>query len=208
MEKIISFEQEKKLDLQKKNLANKKSILLEKKKESEQSKKIQITQEEIGFLVWLYCPTCKTLEYSEIIHPKGRIHKCGTEVLEQKVTIDITAEYTICKRNLFYLEKVEYDFIKTLNKEKDSKKKQEIEILKNLIQELKKIELAMIAKLKKITQKEKLIAYLWVKDHPKFTTTIDSLGLAISNFRFQPEKRFENLIKPMKHNNEQEPLED
>jgi hypothetical protein len=53
-----------------------------------------------GWITWLYCPKCKSLEYSELEMPNGRVHKkCGTLVEEEEVQIDVRAEYTISLRN-------------------------------------------------------------------------------------------------------------
>ena len=53
-----------------------------------------------GWITWLYCPKCKSLEYSELEMPNGRVHKkCGTMVEEKEVQIDVRAEYTISLRN-------------------------------------------------------------------------------------------------------------
>ena len=53
-----------------------------------------------GWITWLYCPKCKSLEYSELEMPNGRVHKkCGTMVEEEEVQIDVRAEYTISLRN-------------------------------------------------------------------------------------------------------------
>ena len=53
-----------------------------------------------GWITWLYCPRCKSLEYSELEMPNGRVHKkCGTMVEEEEVQIDVRAEYTISLRN-------------------------------------------------------------------------------------------------------------
>ena len=53
-----------------------------------------------GSITWLYCPKCKSLEYSELEMPNGRVHKkCGILVEEVEVQIDVRAEYTISLRN-------------------------------------------------------------------------------------------------------------
>ena len=53
-----------------------------------------------GWITWLYCPKCKSLEYTELEMPNGRVHKkCGTLVEEEEVQIDVRAEYTISLRN-------------------------------------------------------------------------------------------------------------
>ncbi len=58
-------------------------------------------------ITWLYCPKCKSLEYSEVEMPNGRIHKqCGTMVEEEEVGIEVRAEYTISLRNSKRLDKL------------------------------------------------------------------------------------------------------
>ena len=53
-----------------------------------------------GQLVWLRCPTCDTLEYSELLIPGGRRHKCGSIVEEALVDLDVRAEWTLAEVNL------------------------------------------------------------------------------------------------------------
>ena len=61
----------------------------------------------LAWITWLYCPTCKSLEYSELEVPNGRIHnQCGTLVEEEDVQIEVRAEYTISLRNSKRLEKL------------------------------------------------------------------------------------------------------
>ena len=61
----------------------------------------------IGKIIWLYCSKCKSLEYSEVQLPSGRIHKiCGTLVKEKEVKVDIRTEYTISLKNSMLLDKV------------------------------------------------------------------------------------------------------
>ena len=56
-------------------------------------------------LAWLYCPTCKTLEYTEMMVHGGRVHNvCGTTVQEAVVDVDARAEYTVAELNLRRLE--------------------------------------------------------------------------------------------------------
>ena len=62
---------------------------------------------EIGILVWLYCPNCKTLQYTEFQATQGRKHKCGADVIEIEVPLDLTAENTICLKNLSILEELQ-----------------------------------------------------------------------------------------------------
>jgi hypothetical protein len=58
-------------------------------------------------LVWLYCPACETLEYTELILPNGRIHQpCGTRVEEVTVDVDARAEYSLAELNLRQLERL------------------------------------------------------------------------------------------------------
>jgi len=61
----------------------------------------------VAWITWLYCPKCKSLEYSELDIPNGRIHKnCGTLVEEEDVQIEVRAEYTISLRNSKRLEEL------------------------------------------------------------------------------------------------------
>lgn len=53
-----------------------------------------------GRLIWLHCPTCGTLEYTELVVSDGRRHKCGTIVEEAEVEIDVRAEMTVAEINL------------------------------------------------------------------------------------------------------------
>jgi hypothetical protein len=53
-----------------------------------------------GQMVWLRCPACGTLEYSELLLPGGRRHKCGTIVEEAVVDLDVRAEWTVAGVNL------------------------------------------------------------------------------------------------------------
>jgi hypothetical protein len=139
---------------------------------------------EMGLLVWLHCPSCKTLEYSEIISSEGRLHKCGKEVSEQEVAIDITAEYTICKRNLLHLEELENHLSKSSLKQK--------KVFQKLVDNLKNNELEMIKKLQKITKKNPLVAYDKKTAEALFSTAhANDMGLVISDFRFQPKARFQ-----------------
>ena len=58
-----------------------------------------------GKLVWLRCPACKTLEYTEVVMAGGRTHNvCGRQVEEVELDIDVRAEYTIAEMNLERLE--------------------------------------------------------------------------------------------------------
>ena len=58
-------------------------------------------------ITWLYCPKCKSLEYSELEMPNGRVHKqCGTLVEEEEIEIEVRAEYTISLRNSKLLDEL------------------------------------------------------------------------------------------------------
>ena len=178
MAKIISF------------LAEKNKIGAEQKRDKNLQNNFSKTpQKEMGVLVWLYCSKCQTLEYSEIISTNGRLHKCQSEVVEKEVAIDITAEYTICKRNLFYIDTFYKNFLTS------KRKKIEIEYFKIMIENLQSIESQMIQKLKKITKKKELIAYDWNLKNVEFLpiANITSIGLAVSDFRYRPKARFETI---------------
>ena len=70
------------------------------RKAKKESRKIE------GCLIWLHCPQCNTIEYTEMRMPGGRIHKCGTLVEEEEIPIDIRAEFTISQRNVDKLDKL------------------------------------------------------------------------------------------------------
>ncbi|HEX9844530.1 MAG TPA: hypothetical protein VGC20_17355 [bacterium] len=54
-----------------------------------------------GRLIWLYCPTCRSIEYTELDMAGGRTHTvCGTQVQEAAVELDLRAETTIARINL------------------------------------------------------------------------------------------------------------
>ncbi len=61
-----------------------------------------------GKLTWLHCPSCGTVESTEVFMTGGRQHDvCGALVEEVVVDIDVRAEYTIAAINLERLEAVE-----------------------------------------------------------------------------------------------------
>ena len=54
-----------------------------------------------GKLIWLHCPTCGTMQYTEVFMTGGRTHdSCGTQVKEAVVDIDVRAEFTLAGINL------------------------------------------------------------------------------------------------------------
>lgn len=61
-----------------------------------------------GRLIWLHCPNCDTLEYTEMAMSGGRVHNvCGTHVVEAEVELDLRAEHTITRINLERLKILE-----------------------------------------------------------------------------------------------------
>ncbi len=61
-----------------------------------------------GRLIWLFCPTCRTFEYTELDMAGGRVHNvCGTQVEEAVVELDLRAEHTIARINLERLSVLE-----------------------------------------------------------------------------------------------------
>ena len=71
------------------------------RKAKEESRQIE------GWLIWLHCPKCNTIEYTELRMPGGRVHKCGTLVEEVEIPIDVRAEFTIAQRNIDKLDELE-----------------------------------------------------------------------------------------------------
>lgn len=139
-----------------------------------------------GTLVWLYCPSCETIEYTEIVAPHGRSHKCGTVVQEIEVTLDLRAEFTITQFNLKRIEGL-------LEKNKESRLKKLIsKSLDNALLALKQSEETYVSRLH-------LAAGCQIPPYPGDIESLkdrlpiaetNKLGLLISEFRFEPEKRF------------------
>ena len=107
MSKIISFKEGKKNLLE--NRKEKQIPISQKTINQRETKKAtpQSTEPEMGILIWLYCPNCKTLQYTENQASNGRKHKCGADVMEIEVPLDLTAENTICLKNLSILEELQ-----------------------------------------------------------------------------------------------------
>jgi hypothetical protein len=120
-------------------------------------------------LVWLYCPTCKTLEYTELAMPNGRVHQvCGTRVEEVEVGVDARAEYSLAELNLRQLEN-----------------------LADLIE-------GQRARFREYQQRLELAAHTPLSSYPLTEETVrtmpvaevDPLGLLISPFLQHPLQRF------------------
>jgi hypothetical protein len=120
-------------------------------------------------LVWLYCPTCQTLEYTELLVPNGRVHQpCGTRVEETVVDVDARAEYSLAELNLRQLER-----------------------LAELVD-------GQRARFREYQQRLELAAHQPLSSYPLTEDTVrlmpvaevDPLGLLISPFLRQPVQRF------------------
>ena len=120
-------------------------------------------------LVWLYCPTCQTLEYTELMLPNGRVHQpCGTRVEEVVVAVDARAEYSLAELNLRQLER-----------------------LAELVD-------GQRARFREYQQRLELAAHQPLSSYPLTEDTVrlmpvaevDPLGLLISPFLRQPVQRF------------------
>lgn len=141
---------------------------------------------EPATLVWLYCPTCETLEYTEIVAPNGRTHKCGTIVEEAEVEVDLRAEFTITTHNLRRIEEL------ISQNAKNKLFKLVSRSLDKALLSLKQSEEIYLAKLASTTNKV-IQPYDGDIDELKEKLSIkekNHLGLYVSEFRYQPEKRF------------------
>ncbi len=140
-----------------------------------------------GTLVWLHCPTCKTIEYTEIVAPHGRTHKCGTIVEEVEVALDLRAEYTLTHLNL---EKI----AELLGKNKESRIRKLItKSLDNALVLLKQSEENYLSRLH-LAAGCQIPPYPGTYEDLKDLLPIketNKLGLLVSEFRFEPEKRFD-----------------
>lgn len=152
-----------------------------KKREQEEAERSYL-----GKMVWLHCPKCHTLEYTEIVSPAGRMHNCGTLVEEQEVELDLRAELTITLTNLATIEKLleknsGFKLIKIVSKSLD---KALIALKASEETYRERLTLAAGAKLEPYPgELEEIVDKLPVKE-------TNRLGLLISEFRFEPEKRF------------------
>ncbi len=139
-----------------------------------------------GTLVWLHCPICETIEYTEIVAPHGRTHKCGNVVEEIEVSLDLRAEYTLTQFNLETIASL-------LNKNKESRLRRLIsKSLDNALISLKQSEENYISRLH-LAAGCQIPAYPGnlgdLEKHLPIKET-NKLGLLASEFRFEPEKRF------------------
>ncbi|MDH5559949.1 MAG: hypothetical protein OEY59_03750 [Deltaproteobacteria bacterium] len=154
-----------------------------------QDKKKKQEEEPINaVMVWLFCPSCKTIEYSEFTSPAGRAHKCGTQVEEAEVGIDLRAEATLTLHNLEVIEKL-------IKKNKKNRLfKLSIKHLYDALVMLKHSEEVYLNRLESLYngqippykgEIEDLKDKLPIKEENK-------LGLFISEFRFEPHLRFKS----------------
>jgi hypothetical protein len=120
-------------------------------------------------LVWLYCPVCETLEYTELALPAGRVHQpCGTKVEEIEVAVDARAEYSLAELNLRQLERLA----------------ELVEGQRVRFRELQhRLELAAGQPLSSYPLTEDTVRVMPVAE-------VDPLGLLISAFLRQPMQRF------------------
>ncbi len=184
MSKIISFKEGKKNLLE--NRKEKQIPISQKTINQRETKKAtpQSTEPEMGILIWLYCPNCKTLQYTENQASNGRKHKCGADVMEIEVPLDLTAENTICLKNLSILEELQQQ-IKEKKEEKGAN-----DILLRILEHCKREELSMIEKLQKASKNKKCFSYSWEDKKKLPIADVNPLGLYLSEFRFKPEIRF------------------
>ncbi len=186
MTRIISFKKGKQELLKKKQSSSlktttKKQTVTQKLKTEKFKNKT--AKSEMGILVWLYCPHCKTLQYTESQAPYGRRHKCGVDIMEIEVPLDLTAENTICLKNLSILEELQQQI-------EEKKEKGANDILKRVLEHCRKEELSMMEKLKNISKNKKCLSYSWEDKKKLPIANINPLGLYLSEFRFKPEIRF------------------
>lgn len=122
-----------------------------------------------GRMIWLHCPSCGTLEYTEQAMPGGRVHNtCGTQVEEVAVDVDLRGEYTIAEINLERLDILE----------------QIIDGQRRRYEEYKqRLALAAGGKLEPYPTAEEHLKELPVAE-------MDALGLLVSHFFRNPAQRF------------------
>ncbi len=156
--------------------------------EFRKKKEEQKNQPVMGYMVWLFCPKCKSIEYSEIVSPYGRVHLCGTSVEEKEVQLDLRAELTLTLANINLLET-------SIAK----KKKFSIRNLTNALRETYRL---LLNAEKQYAHRLQLAAYNSNHNQPlipyKSIDLVDKaviqeitpMGLYFSTFRYKPEKNF------------------
>ena len=152
----------------------------------ERKRKEQEESPSHGVMTWLFCPTCRTIEYTEVYAPQGRRHNCGTLVEECVVDLDFRAEITITEFNLRK--------IKALKKQNKgfALKKLMAKTFDNALDKLALSEETYLQRLN-IAANYQATAYP-IEDEKMMERfpecKINELGLMISGFRLEPEKRF------------------
>lgn len=130
----------------------------------------EATEPVPGHMVWLRCPTCGTLEYTEQQMPGGRVHNaCGTQVEEVSEGLDLRAEYTVAELNL-----------------------ERLRMLSELVEQQR-------ARYREYQQRLRQAAGGKLQAYPATEGTlqrlpvarVDGLGLLVSHFLHEPARRFE-----------------
>lgn len=156
------------------------------KTETENSSNMQGGKE--GVLVWLQCPTCGTIEYTHVRSSLGRSHKCGTQVSEVEVDVDLRAELTLTVINIGKIQEIraqgEGSMFQKLFSKQSSKLLDQLEQAEMMYME--KVKAAAVVKIEPYPVENEGD----LKDFP--IREINPLGLYISEFRYQPEKRFQD----------------
>jgi len=139
-----------------------------------------------GVLVWLHCPNCKTLEYTEVRAPNGRSHRCGTQVEEKEETLDLRAELTLTLANLARIDELLQET------GQNRLKKLLARSMEKTLNALKTNELDYAHRLK-LSAGGELLPYDLSGEalvEKLDLGEVNPLGLLVSEFRFQPEQRF------------------
>ena len=124
-----------------------------------------------GRLIWLHCPTCDTLEYTEMAMRSGRVHNvCGSHVVEAEVELDLRAEHTIARINLERLNILENLLVEQRRKYEEF---------------VQRLSLAARKPLEAYSFSEALLEKLPIAE-------VDAFGLLISRFFHQVEGYFPN----------------
>lgn len=128
-----------------------------------------------GRLIWLYCPTCGTVEYTELEMAGARVHNvCGTPVQEAPVDLDLRAEASIAQINL--------ERLNILQSLLDGQRRRYEEYLHRL-------GLAAGRSVEPYPVSEDSVGRLPVAD-------VDAFGLLVSHFFHNPQAHFPDLAAP------------
>lgn len=154
-----------------------------KKQKAQKDSKPTHPRDPQAVLVWLHCPQCQNLEYTHILAPAGRMHHCGTQVLEKEIQLNLAVEYQVVAENLKQLAELKLTDWQHLPLNKKQQK-----LLHAQLEYLVKTEEIYKQKLEQCTNGVIPQPLLPSESWP--IRSLHPLGLQITEFRHKPERHF------------------